>query len=91
VAGSSVLGDNVVMAGQSGIADHVVVGRGVILMAQSGVGTDLEQPGPYGGAPARERMRYLKEHVALSKLPELLLRFAELQKKVEELQARVKG
>jgi UDP-3-O-[3-hydroxymyristoyl] glucosamine N-acyltransferase len=89
IAGSSTSGDYVVMAGQCGIRDHVHIGERAVLGAMSGVTNDVAAGASMLGIPATpEREQKLKQ-AALSKLPEMRRQLKQLQKTVEELQARL--
>ena len=71
ISGSSVVEDNVIIAGQVGIADHVHIGEGAILGAQCGVPTKKAIRGKgvvFWGTPARPIREYLKELATLAKL-----------------------
>lgn len=52
IAGSSVLEDDVVLAGQVGVINHVRIGRGAQVASKSAVMSDLEGGQTYGGIPA---------------------------------------
>lgn len=52
VAGSAVIEDDVVLAGQVGVANHIRVGRGAGVAAKSAVLFDLEGGRTYAGIPA---------------------------------------
>jgi len=52
IAGSSVLEDDVVLAGQVGVINHVRVGRGAQIASKSAVMSDLEGGQTYAGIPA---------------------------------------
>jgi UDP-3-O-[3-hydroxymyristoyl] glucosamine N-acyltransferase len=52
IAGSSILEDNVVLAGQVGVINHVRVGRGAQVASKSAVMNDLEGGQTYAGTPA---------------------------------------
>jgi UDP-3-O-[3-hydroxymyristoyl] glucosamine N-acyltransferase len=53
IAGSSVLEDNVTLAGQVGIKDHVHIGEGAVVLAKSAVFKDIEPGAVVSGVPAR--------------------------------------
>jgi UDP-3-O-[3-hydroxymyristoyl] glucosamine N-acyltransferase len=82
IAGSSKLGNYVVIAGQVGIAGHVKIGNQVILAARSGVMSDIPEAGKYWGAPAVPDREMKRQVIAQQKLPELLKRVLELEKKL---------
>ena len=52
IAGSSILEDDVVLAGQVGVINHVRVGRGAQVASKSAVMFDLEGGQTYAGIPA---------------------------------------
>ena len=69
-AGSSVLGDFVVMGGQAGVADHCVVGSGARLAGRtiSSPGQELEGGRDYGGMPAKPVKDWIREMHAVAAL-----------------------
>jgi len=87
ISGSTTLGDRVVMGGNVGTNDHVHIGNDVILGGRSSVDRDIEEPGAYFGTPARPLAEAKRSFVLTTKLPELLSRIRELERKVEELSA----
>jgi UDP-3-O-[3-hydroxymyristoyl] glucosamine N-acyltransferase len=85
IAGSTSIGKNCILTGQVGVADHMEIGDNVMIMAQSGVeGRKVEDGKILFGSPAREFMEMKRIYAALPKLPELLKRVAELEKKLDE-------
>jgi UDP-3-O-[3-hydroxymyristoyl] glucosamine N-acyltransferase len=82
IAGSSKLGNYVVIAGQAGVAGHLKVGDHVTVAAQAGVMTDTPDSGTYWGTPMQPIGDVKRQLVATRKLPELLKRVAELEKKL---------
>ena len=73
IAGSSDVGDGVVIAGGVGIADHRTIGSRATLGAGAG---DSGRSGGRGwlGYPAGPRLATLREWASLRKLPEFLHR-----------------
>jgi len=66
ISGSSVLEDNVVLAGQVGIADHVLLKRGVVIAAKSAVFPNkVISEGIWGGIPAQPLKKYKESIVSL--------------------------
>lgn len=63
LAGSVTIGDGVMIGGHAVVNNHVRVASGVRIMALSAVQNDLEEPGDYGGAPARPARQWLREHL----------------------------
>ncbi|GAB3897889.1 hypothetical protein GCM10029964_081490 [Kibdelosporangium lantanae] len=78
IAGSSVLGERVVMAGQSAVIDHVKITDDVTLAARAGAIRDITKPGTYHGFPAR--VDGLRISAALAELPRLRDRIHELER-----------
>ena len=72
IAGCVVMEDNVTIWGQSGVRSDVKLGKGSVLLAQSGLGEDMEAGKTYFGSPASEARAKMKEIAALKQLPDLL-------------------
>lgn len=68
IAGSAVLEDDVVIAGQVGIGDHVRIGRGAVVLALSGVTKDVPPGQVVSGFPARPHREALREAAMLREL-----------------------
>lgn len=82
LAGSSVIGKNVILTGQVGVAGHMTVGDGAIITAQSGVGHDVAPGAIMSGSPGMENKLWRRVMVSLPRLPELMRRVRELERKV---------
>jgi UDP-3-O-[3-hydroxymyristoyl] glucosamine N-acyltransferase len=80
MAGSSTLGDGVILGGRVSIRDHVHVGSGAIVLGLGAVMNDIPAGETWGGMPAQEARRALREHVAIRKLPDVLKQFSKLTK-----------
>ncbi|MGB9663416.1 MAG: UDP-3-O-(3-hydroxymyristoyl)glucosamine N-acyltransferase [Ignavibacteria bacterium] len=89
-AGSTKVGNNVVIAGQVGFADHIEVEDDVVVMAQSGVSHNLKKGKVYFGYPAMEVREAFKLNALIRNLPELREKLFELNKKIDELEQRLK-
>ena len=87
VAGSTTTGDYVVMAGHVGVRDHVHIGDRAVLGAKAGIMTDIEADVKVLGAPSRPNKEFMRQQVALARLPELAKEFKALKKIVDELTA----
>lgn len=85
ISGSTRLGDYVVMAGQVGVAGHLRIGDRVTFLAKSGVTKDCLEAGAYTGFPAKPLMEGRRMLAAPAKVPELVDRVRELEKKLEAL------
>jgi UDP-3-O-[3-hydroxymyristoyl] glucosamine N-acyltransferase len=77
-----VIGDNVILAGQTGVAGHCSVGDGVILTAQSAVSHDIPAGKMISGSPGFENRIWLRAVTIFQRLPEILKRLDRLEKKV---------
>jgi UDP-3-O-[3-hydroxymyristoyl] glucosamine N-acyltransferase len=60
VAGSAVLGDRVVLAGQAGCIDHVELGDDVKVGAKSAVMSNVPAGSAVSGYPARPHREFLR-------------------------------
>jgi UDP-3-O-[3-hydroxymyristoyl] glucosamine N-acyltransferase len=90
VSGSSTVGKRAVLAGQVGIADHVEVGAGAILTAQSGVPSNVPAGEIWSGTPARPTIEAKRIWASENRLPELLRRVRELEKRLTDLENKAK-
>ena len=83
IGGSSRLGARVTLAGQAGIGDHAEIGDGAIVTGQAGVvSAGRIPPGSVvSGMPAAPHREFLKRAAWLARLPELVRRLEELEKK----------
>ena len=88
VAGSTRIGRRVTLAGQVGVAGHLEIGDGVVATAQTGIPSSVEPGAVVSGYPAIENRAWLKASAVFAKLPELLRRLRELERKVESLLVR---
>lgn len=84
-AGSTHLGDYGVIASQSGIAGHLKLGQQVTVGGKSGVMRDIADKEVVLGMPAVPDKQAKRQWVAIQKLPEILLRVRELEKKVSDM------
>lgn len=80
IAGCVVLEDDVIVWGQVAISSGLRIGKGAVILGQSGVMHDLAPGRTYLGSPARESKQQFRSIVALDKLPDLLKEL-EAQKK----------
>ncbi len=91
IAGSTKLGRYVVIAGQSGVAGHLELGDGAQVSGKTAVLKDLPPGQLVSGIPARPRKEWARSQVALMRLPELLKRVKELEKRLERLDSENQG
>ncbi len=89
IAGSTTIGDRVNIAGHGGAAGHLTLGDDSVVYAKSAVTKDMPAGSHLSGFPARPHKQELRIHAATRKLPDMLPEFAKLQKRVEELEAKL--
>ncbi len=82
IAGSTKIGNYTVLAGQAGLAGHLKIGNRVTIAAQSGVMTNIEDGEKVLGSPAQSDRQAKRQFIAMTHLPDLLKRVAELEKKL---------
>jgi UDP-3-O-[3-hydroxymyristoyl] glucosamine N-acyltransferase len=81
IAGSAKIGNYVVLAGQTGVAGHLKIGNKVTVTAKSGVMHDIPGGEKWFGIPAQPDKQGKRQLIAIQRLPDLLRRVAELEKK----------
>jgi len=86
VAGSTTLGAGVVLGGQVGVIGHLNIGDGARLAAAAAVFQDVPAGAAYGGIPAQDQKRWLREQAAVHQLPELLKEVRDLRKRLAKLE-----
>ncbi len=90
-AGSVTTGDYVRCAGQVGVADHVHLGSGCTIDAQSGVHKDIPTKQTYFGYPAQPASDQIRCMTTFAKLPEMRTKLRNLETQVAELTARLES
>ena len=78
IAGSVVVEEDVLLAGQAGLADHLRVGAGARVAAQSGVIGDIPAGATVSGYPARNHRSVLRQTAALERLTNIVGRLEQL-------------
>ena len=87
IAGSTKLGDLVVLGGQNALNGHITVGSRVMAAARSAIAESIPDGRVIGGQPAMPQRQYLREQVAARRLPELVVQVRKLQEQVDRLAA----
>ena len=82
IAGSTKVGSYVTLAGQAGVAGHLNLGNQVTIGAQAGVMHSIPDGEKWLGTPAQPDRRMKRVFIALQRLPELLHRVHELEKRL---------
>jgi UDP-3-O-[3-hydroxymyristoyl] glucosamine N-acyltransferase len=83
LAGSTVIGDYVKVAGQVGTRGHMTIGSGATVGGQSGVWGDVPEGVTVSGNPAREHREDLRREVMIRRLPKLVARVDALERALE--------
>ena len=90
ISGSTETGPNVTFGGQVGTVGHIKIGGNSIYAARSGIIGDMPE-GYFGaGFPVQTHQEWLRMQSALRKLPALMKRIKELEKKTAQIDAFVK-
>src|SRR5262249_44882334 len=87
ISGSTILGKQVVLAGQGGLADHLTVGDGARGAAKAGVAEDISAGAAYSGIPARPMNEVFRQTAAIRGLPKMVGQLRELTKRIKELES----
>lgn len=88
IAGSARTKGGVVLGGQVGVAGHVEIGPGARVAGQGGVYGDLAGNQDYLGTPAEPRRAELRRMAHTRRIPLLMDRLHQLEKRVSELEGR---
>jgi len=82
VAGSTKIGSYCVFAGQVGLAGHIKIGNQVTVGSKSGVMHNIPDGETWLGIPAQPDKQAKRVLIAMQRLPELLRKVAEWEKKL---------
>jgi UDP-3-O-[3-hydroxymyristoyl] glucosamine N-acyltransferase len=72
IAGSTHIGDDVILAGHVGVTDHLEIGDRARIAAKSAVFGDVPPGASFSGHPARPHRQFLRAQAALYRLPPLI-------------------
>jgi len=89
ISGSTKLGNHVILGGQVGLVGHIQVGDNVMVGAQSGVSGNVAAGQVVSGSPAIPHREWLKASGIFPKLPEYRRTLSSLEKRVQELEAKL--
>ncbi|HET8572998.1 MAG TPA: UDP-3-O-(3-hydroxymyristoyl)glucosamine N-acyltransferase [Edaphocola sp.] len=71
IAGKTIIADEVTLWGQVGVNKDLYLGKGAVVLAQSGVGDSLEAGKTYFGTPAQDARVKMKELAWVKRIPEI--------------------
>ncbi len=83
IAGAVTIEDKVTLWGQVGIPSGIVIGKGTVVLGQSGLAGSVEGNATYFGSPAMEAREKMKELVMVKRIPELMEKISQLEKKIK--------
>ena len=87
ISGSTKIGNRCIIAGQVGFVGHIEIADQTTFGAQSGIAKSVKESGKtFFGYPAKEHLQALRIEGALRQLPEVLVEFRSLQKRIAELE-----
>ncbi len=89
IAGSTTIEDRVTLAGQVGVAGHLTLGKGMVATAQTGIPNSVDAGSLVSGYPAIDNREWLKASAVFRRLPELKKALTSLQRRLDELEARL--
>jgi UDP-3-O-[3-hydroxymyristoyl] glucosamine N-acyltransferase len=81
IAGSTIVEDDVVIAGQVGVTGHLTIQRGTKIAAQAGIIGTTEPNSVLWGTPARDHKSYLREVAAMKRLTPIVRELEDLVKR----------
>jgi UDP-3-O-[3-hydroxymyristoyl] glucosamine N-acyltransferase len=86
ISGSVTVGHHVTLAGQTGTTGHINIGANSVFIGRAGITKDTPDNYFGAGVPARPHQEWLREQVALHKLPEALRKIRDLEKRIAEME-----
>lgn len=81
ISGVVTIGDRVTLWGQVGVPSNLSIGEGAVVLGQSGLINSLEGNNTYFGSPAIIAREKLKELALVKKIPQILEKLDQLEKK----------
>jgi UDP-3-O-[3-hydroxymyristoyl] glucosamine N-acyltransferase len=90
IGGSAHIGKGVIIGGQSAISDHVRVEDRAMIGSKTGVPKPIARGAVVSGIPAMPHSLWLKTRHLITRLPQLNERIRDLERKLEELEARLR-
>lgn len=88
ISGSTKLGKSVLVGGQTGMVGHITIGDHVMIAADTKIHKDVPSGSIIGGKPQMPYKEWLKVEACRVKLPEMRAKINELEKQIQDLQAK---
>jgi len=85
IAGSAKIGEQVMIGGQAGISGHLHIADGTKIVAQSGIPSTVKKADTLMGSPGIPMDDFKKSYFGFRKLPYILTKLQELDKKIKEI------
>jgi len=82
IAGSTKVGNGVTFAGQAGCVGHLTIGDNCVFGAKSGIISDVPAGSFYAGFPARPHKEWLRTKGSANRVPDLIKKFRDLEKRL---------
>jgi len=86
IAGSTKLGDRVVVAGQSAFSGHLKIASDCLFAARSGITKSISKSGRYAGMPATPLQEYNREKAHTRRLSRYAEEIKDLKKRIAALE-----
>ncbi len=87
ISGSVTTGDYCTFGGQVGTVGHITIGGNSIYAARSGITNNMPEKYFGAGFPVQPHQEWLRMEATLKRLPGLLKKFKELEKKIAKYEA----
>lgn len=86
ISGSVTVGNHVTLAGQTGTAGHINIGANSVFIGRAGITKDTPDNYFGAGTPARPHQEWVREQVAIHKMPAALKKIRDLEKRLEAME-----
>ena len=90
IAGSSTIGDRVVLAGQVGVADHLKIGNDVVVGGGAGVASNLSDREIYLGMPAIKKKDFVNQILSLRRMETMFKDLMDLKNRFSAIETAEK-
>lgn len=88
ISGSTTTGSNVTFGGQVGTVGHIHIGGNSVYAARSGIISDMPEGVFCAGFPVQSHQEWLRMQAAMKRLPELVKKVKQLERALEERDAK---